>query len=29
VLLTADRADDGKLSTARVVVGKDGIVPPM
>jgi len=29
VFVPADRADDGKLSTARVVVGKDGLVPPM
>ena len=29
VFIPADRADDGKLSTARVVVGKDGLVPPM
>ena len=29
VFVPADRADDGKLSTTRVVVGKDGIVPPM
>jgi hypothetical protein len=29
VFVPADRADDGKLSTTRVVVGKNGIVPPM
>jgi hypothetical protein len=29
VFVPADRAADGKLSTTRVVVGKDGIVPPM
>ncbi len=29
VFIPADRADDGKLSTTRVVVGKNGIVPPM
>ena len=29
VFVPADRADDGKLSTTRVVVGKDGVVPPM
>ncbi|MCK9688651.1 hypothetical protein [Scleromatobacter humisilvae] len=29
VFVPADRADDGKLSTGRVVVGKDGLVPPM
>ena len=29
VFVPADRADDGKLSTSRVVVGKDGLVPPM
>ena len=29
VFVPADRADDGKLSTNRVVVGKDGLVPPM
>ena len=29
VFVPAERGDDGKLSTARVVVGKDGVVPPM
>ena len=29
VFVPADRAEDGKLSTTRVVVGKDGLVPPM
>jgi hypothetical protein len=29
VFVPADRADDGKLSTGRVIVGKDGVVPPM
>jgi hypothetical protein len=29
VFVPADRAEDGKLSTTRVVVGKDGVVPPM
>jgi hypothetical protein len=29
VFIPAQRGDDGKLSTAQVVVGKDGIVPPM
>jgi hypothetical protein len=29
VFVPADRATDGKLSTTRVVVGKDGVVPPM
>ncbi len=29
VFVPADRADDGKLSTTRVVVGKNGVVPPM
>src|ERR1700748_459914 len=29
VFVPADRADDGNLSTNRVVVGKDGLVPPM
>jgi hypothetical protein len=29
VFVPAERADDGKLSTTRVVVGKDGVVPPM
>ncbi len=29
VFVPADRGDDGKLSTTRVVVGKDGVVPPM
>ena len=29
VFVPADRAEDGKLSTTRVVVGKNGIVPPM
>ena len=29
VFVPAQRGDDGKLSTARVVVGKDGVVPPM
>jgi hypothetical protein len=29
VFVPADRAADGKLSTTRVVVGKDGVVPPM
>ena len=29
VFVPADRAEDGKLSTGRVVVGKDGVVPPM
>ena len=29
VFIPAQRADDGKLSSTQVVVGKDGIVPPM
>jgi hypothetical protein len=29
VFIPAQRADDGKLSTTQVVVGKDGVVPPM
>jgi hypothetical protein len=29
VFVPADRAEDGKLSAARVIVGKDGVVPPM
>ena len=29
VFIPAQRADDGKLSTGRVVVGKEGVVPPM
>jgi hypothetical protein len=29
VFVPASRADDGKLSTGQVVVGKDGVVPPM
>ena len=29
VFVPAQKADDGKLSTTQVVVGKDGIVPPM
>ncbi len=29
VFVPAQRADDGKLSTTQVVVGKDGVVPPM
>ena len=29
VFVPADRAEDGKLRTTRVVVGKNGIVPPM
>jgi len=29
VFVPANRADDGKLSTGQVVVGKDGVVPPM
>jgi hypothetical protein len=29
VFVPADRAEDGKLSTTRVVVGKNGVVPPM
>jgi len=29
VFVPAQRADDGKLSTMQVVVGKDGVVPPM
>ena len=29
VFVPAQKADDGKLSTMQVVVGKDGVVPPM
>ena len=29
VFIPAQKADDGKLSTTQVVVGKDGVVPPM
>jgi len=29
VFLTPTRAADGSLSTARVIVGKDGVAPPM
>jgi hypothetical protein len=29
VFVPAQRGDDGKLSTQQVVVGKDGVVPPM
>ena len=29
VFVPAQRADDGKLSAGQVVVGKDGVVPPM
>ena len=29
VFVPAQKADDGKLSTTQVVVGKDGVVPPM
>ena len=29
VFVPADRAEDGKLSAGRVIVGKDGVVPPM
>jgi hypothetical protein len=29
VFIPAERGDDGKFSTTQVVVGKDGIVPPM
>ena len=29
VFLTPTRAEDGSLSTARVIVGKDGVAPPM
>ena len=29
VFVPAQRGDDGKLSTKQVVVGKDGVVPPM
>ena len=29
VFIPAQRGDDGKLSSTQVVVGKDGIVPPM
>ena len=29
VFVPAQRGDDGKLSTTQVVVGKDGVVPPM
>jgi hypothetical protein len=29
VFVPASRADDGSLSTGQVVVGKDGVVPPM
>ena len=29
VLLTANRQPDGSLTAARVVIGKDGLVPPM
>ena len=29
VFIPAQRGDDGKLSTKQVVVGKDGVVPPM
>lgn len=29
VFIPAQRADDGKLSTTQVVVGKNGVVPPM
>jgi hypothetical protein len=29
VFVPARRGDDGKLSTQQVVVGKDGVVPPM
>jgi hypothetical protein len=29
VLLTATRQPDGSLTAARVVIGKDGLVPPM
>jgi hypothetical protein len=29
VLITATRQPDGRLTAARVVVGKDGLVPPM
>jgi hypothetical protein len=29
VFVPAQRGDDGKLTTERVVVGKDGVVPPM
>jgi hypothetical protein len=29
VFVPASRADDGRLSTGQVVVGKDGVVPPM
>ena len=29
VFVPAERGPDGKLSTGRVIVGKDGLVPPM
>lgn len=29
VFLTANRAEDGTLSTSRITVGRDGLVPPM
>lgn len=29
VFVPANRADDGRLSASQVVVGKDGVVPPM
>ena len=29
VFVPAQRGDDGKLTTTQVVVGKDGVVPPM
>jgi hypothetical protein len=29
VFVPAQRAADGALSAARVLVGKDGVVPPM
>ena len=29
VFVPAQRSDDGKLTTTQVVVGKDGVVPPM
>jgi hypothetical protein len=29
VFIPGQQADDGKISTARLVIGKDGVVPPM
>ena len=29
VFIPAQRSDDGKITAARLVVGKDGVVPPM